>query len=64
MITGLQSPRGLTSPADHEAVTLRVAALTDAQSQQVLQFLAGLSPAVVDMAITAIEALQPGPDQR
>jgi len=44
--------------ADPDAVTLRVAALTDAESQRVLQFLAGLSPAEVDMAIDAVTSLQ------
>jgi len=35
-----------------------VAALTDAASQQVLQCLAGFSPVTVDMAISAVKALQ------
>jgi hypothetical protein len=43
---------------DPEAVTVRVATLTDAESQQVLQYLAGFSPVAVDMAIAAVKALQ------
>jgi hypothetical protein len=35
-----------------------VASLTDAESQQVLQYLAGFSPDTVDMAISDIKALQ------
>jgi hypothetical protein len=39
-------------------VASRVATLTDAESRQVLHYLAGLSPLVVDMGLTAIRALQ------
>jgi len=39
-------------------VTTRAAALTDAESQQVLQNLAGVSPVTVDMAMSAVKALQ------
>ena len=53
-----------TSVCDPDAVTLRVAALTDAESQQVLQFLAGFSPVTVDMAISAVKALQLHRDPR
>jgi hypothetical protein len=42
------------SGGDPGAVTVRVATLTDAESQQVLQCLAGFSPAAVDMAISAV----------
>jgi len=49
---------GAMSAADPDAVTLRVAALTDAESQRVLQFLAGLSPAEVDLAIDTVTSLQ------
>lgn len=52
----------VTSVGDPDAVTLRVAALTDAESQQVLQYLAGFSPETVDMAISAVKALQLHPD--
>ena len=58
MTTGLQRPRDLADVGDPEAVTARVAALTDAESQQVLQYLAGLSPVTVDMAISAVKALR------
>jgi hypothetical protein len=40
------------------AVSRRVASLTDAESQQVLQYLAGFSPDTVDKAISMIKALQ------
>jgi hypothetical protein len=43
---------------ESRAVALRIAALTDAESWRVLHYLAGLSPQAVDMAITAIKALQ------
>jgi hypothetical protein len=39
-------------------VSRRVASLTDAESQQVLQYLAGFSPDTVNKAIAAIKALQ------
>ena len=64
MTTGLQHPCDLASAGDPEAVTARVAALTGAESQQVLQYLAGLSPVTVDMAISAVKALQPHRDPR
>jgi hypothetical protein len=48
----------LAGAVEPEAVALRVAALTDAESQLVLQYLAGLSPATVDTAINAIKGLQ------
>ena len=64
MTSGLQHSRDLASISDPEAVTARVAALTDAESQQVLQYLAGLSPVTVDMAISAVKALQPHRDPR
>jgi hypothetical protein len=48
----------LISTAESRAVALRIAALTDAESRQVLHYLAGLSPQAVDMAINAIQALQ------
>lgn len=54
----------IASAVEPEAVTLRVAALTDAESQLVLQYLAGLSPVTVDTAINAIEALRPHQDPR
>jgi hypothetical protein len=47
--------------ADPQTVSLRVASLTDAESQQVLQYLAGASPDTVDLAITTIKALQREP---
>ena len=64
MITGCLRPGDLTSAGDPEAVTARVAALTDAESQQVLQYLAGFSPAAVDMAISAVKAPQLQQDPR
>lgn len=48
----------LMSVGEPEVVSSRVATLTDAESQQVLQYLAGLSPVAVDMAISAVKALQ------
>jgi len=48
-------------PADPQALSMRVASLTDAESQRVLQFLAGLSPGTVDMAISTVKALQGEP---
>ena len=48
----------LISTGESRAVALRIAALTDAESWQVLHYLAGFSPQAVDMAITAIKALQ------
>jgi hypothetical protein len=47
------------STGECSAAALRIAALTDAESWQVLHYLAGLSPQAVDMAITAIKALRP-----
>jgi hypothetical protein len=47
--------------ADPRTLSVRVTSLTDAESQQVLQFLAGLSPDIVDMAISTIKALQGEP---
>ena len=66
MTAGLQRPSDLAGAGDPEAVTARVAALTDAESQQVLQYLAGISPvaAAVDMAISAVKALQLHRDPR
>jgi hypothetical protein len=58
MTTGFQQSCGPTGVGDPEAVAVRVATLTDAESQQVLQYLAGFSPVEVDMAITAVKALQ------
>lgn len=46
------------STGESQAVALRIAALTDAESWQVLHYLAGLSPQAVDMAITAVKVLQ------
>ena len=51
-------PPHLISTGEPRAVALRIAALTDAESWQVLHYLAGVSPQAVDMAITAIKALQ------
>ena len=51
-------PPHLISTGESRAVALRIAVLTDAESWQVLHYLAGLSPQTVDMAITAIKALQ------
>ena len=39
-------------------ISSRRATLTDAESQQVLQYLAGFSPVALDMAIAAVKALQ------
>jgi hypothetical protein len=64
MNTVIPHPRTHASAADHQAVAARVAGLTGAQSQLVLQYLAGLSPADVDRAISVLEALQPGQDPR
>jgi hypothetical protein len=47
-------------PADPQALSMR-GALTDAESQQVLQFFAGPSPGTVDMAISTVKALQGEP---
>jgi hypothetical protein len=63
MITG-RHPCDPAAVGDPDAVTARVAALTDAESQQVLQYLAGLSPVTVDMAISAIKTLQLHRDPR
>jgi hypothetical protein len=51
-------PPHLINTGESRTVALRIAALTDAESWQVLHYLAGLSPQVVDIAITAIKALQ------
>ena len=51
-------PPHLISTGESRAVALRIAALTDAESWQVLHYLVGFSPQAVDMAITAIKALQ------
>jgi hypothetical protein len=48
----------LISTGESRAVALRIAALTDAESWQVLHYLAGFSPQTVDMAVTAIKAMQ------
>ena len=64
MTNGLQRAFGLTSVCDPDTVALRVAALTDAESQQVLQYLAGFNPAAVDLAINAIKSLQLDRDRR
>ena len=64
MTTGLQRPYEPASIGDTEAITARVAALTDAESQQVLQYLAGFSPAAVDTAISAVKARQLHRDPR
>jgi hypothetical protein len=48
----------LISTGESRAVALRIAVLTDAESRQVLHYLAGVSPQAVDTAITAIKALQ------
>ena len=58
MTTGLQRSCDPASCGDPEAVAVRVATLTDAESQQVLQYLAGFTPVAVDMAIAAVKALQ------
>jgi hypothetical protein len=64
MTTGLWHPGDLASAGDPEAVAARVAALTDAESQQVLQYLAGLSPVTVDVAISTVKALRLHADPR
>jgi len=51
-------PPHLISTGESRAVALRIAALTDAERWQVLHYLVGFSPQAVDMAITAIKALQ------
>jgi len=51
------TPR-LAGHAEPESVGERVASLTDAESQQVLQYLAGFSPHTVDMAISVVKELQ------
>jgi hypothetical protein len=61
MATGLHHIAGPGVPAEPQTLSVRVASLTDAESQQVLQFLAGLSPGTVDMAISTIKALQGEP---
>jgi hypothetical protein len=48
----------LLSTGESRAVTLQITALTDAESKQLLHYLAGLSPQAVDMAIIAIKAMQ------
>jgi hypothetical protein len=48
----------LTSVGESRAVASRVATLTDAESREVLHYLAGRNPQVVDMGITAIRAPQ------
>ena len=48
----------LISTGESRAVALRVAVLTDDETWQVLNYLAGFSPQAVDMAITAIKAPQ------
>jgi hypothetical protein len=60
MTTGLHLTPGPGLSADLRAIGVRVASLTDAESQQVLQYLAGLSPGTVDMAISRVKALQGG----
>jgi hypothetical protein len=52
---------GVRFSADPQTLSGRVASLTDAESQQILQFLAGLSPDDVDVAISTIKALQREP---
>ena len=64
MTTAFQRSCGPASSGDPEAVAARVATLTDAESQQVLQYLAGFSPVEVDMAIAAVKALQLHRDSR
>jgi hypothetical protein len=61
MATGLNRAAGPRVSAGPQALSARVASLNDAESQQVLQFLAGLSPGTVDMAISTIKALQGEP---
>jgi hypothetical protein len=58
MTNGFQRSCGPAGSGDPEAVAVRVATLTDAESQQVLQYLAGFTPVAVDMAIAAVKALQ------
>jgi hypothetical protein len=48
----------LISTGESRAVALRIAALSDSETWQVLHYLAGVSPQAVDIAITAIKALQ------
>ena len=62
MTTGFQRSCDPTGVGDPEAVAARVATLTDAESQQVLQYLAGFSPVAVDIAIAAVKARQPHRD--
>jgi len=62
-ITAQYTARAAASPhlisvGESRAVASRVATLTDAEVRQVLHYLAGLNPLVVDMGITAIRALQ------
>ena len=61
MATGLHRVAGPRVSAGPQALSAQVASLTDAESQQVLQYLAGLSPGTVDMAISTIKALQGEP---
>jgi hypothetical protein len=58
MANGLHRVAGPRVSADPQTLSARVASLTDAESQQVLQFLAGLSPGTVDMAISTVKVLQ------
>jgi len=58
MTNGFRHPCAPTSVDDHDAVAMRVAALTDAESQQVLQYLAGFNPGAVNAAISAVKSLQ------
>lgn len=62
MTNGFRDSYPPTSAGDPDAVALRVAALTDAESQQVLQYLAGFIPAAVDQAINAVKSFQLRPD--
>ncbi len=64
MTNGFRHPCAPTSADDHDAVAMRVAALTDVESQQVLQYLAGFNPAAVDAAISAVKSLQLHRDRR
>ena len=57
-MTARAAPPHLIGTGESRAVVLRIAALTDEESWQVLHYLAGLSPQAVDMAISAIKALQ------
>lgn len=61
MVAGLRITPRPAGSADPQVLSARVAALTDAESQQVLQFLAGLSPGDVHVAIATIKALQGEP---